>query len=394
VITGYSGRDIRCPEQLVALANLVPGLRVHDTGGSDLCFPFSHPASRGFRLSTDDCTRDADMILLLDCDVPWIPSKNPPPKDARIYHIDLDPLNQQIPVSFFPAHGRWRSDSYTAISQLLSHISQLPPTEALHQATLQERKDKLVQEHKIRIDEIATRLRLGESESLDASNIGFLLKHTLPESTVFVVEAVTCAQMLSDQLQLDNAGSWINCGGTGIGWSNGAALGVKMALDDTASSTEKPHLPSLVCQIVGDGSFMCAAPSSALWVASKYKIPILTVVLNNGGKYLDYSARVIVNSLTGFRAPKNSTQLVYPDGLNQEATGDEMNISFRPSPNYAALAEAASGSCGGANMTQKTEPWMTGVQVDSVSSLRKELLRVSERVLRGKKGMLIEALMP
>lgn len=41
---------------------------------------------------------------------------------------------------------------------------------------------------------------------------------------------------------------------------------------------------SLRVQVVGDGSFMYAAPESALWAARKYEIPILTVVLNNGGR--------------------------------------------------------------------------------------------------------------
>ena len=79
-----------------------------------MCFPFSHIASEGFRLGTDACTQDADAILLLDCDVPWIPSVNPPSKKTTFYHIDSDPLNQQIPVSFFPANGRWRVESFTA----------------------------------------------------------------------------------------------------------------------------------------------------------------------------------------------------------------------------------------------------------------------------------------
>lgn len=285
VITGYSGRDRRCPEKLVALADLIPGLRVLDTGGSDLCFPFSHPASQGFRLSTDDCTRDADMVLLLDCDIPWIPSKNPPPKEARIYQIDVDPLNQQIPVSFFPAHGRWRAECHTALGQLLSHIATSSPlSKSLQNPSYEERRIVLVDAHKKRLEDIAARCRLHDEQALDASNIGYLLKHMLPETTIFVVEAVTCAQLISDQLQADRAGSWINCGATGIGWSNGAALGVHMALEDAACSTENTRVPALVCQVVGDGSFMCAAPSSALWVASKYNIPILTILLNNGGK--------------------------------------------------------------------------------------------------------------
>ena len=49
---------------------------------------------------------------------------------------------------------------------------------------------------------------------------------------------------------------------------------------------EEGRRPTLVCQVVGDGSFMWAAPSSAPWIASKYKIPVLIVLLNNGGRSL------------------------------------------------------------------------------------------------------------
>lgn len=283
IITGYSGRDWRNPKLLVELANLIPGIRVHDTGGSDVCFPFSHIASEGSRFSTDECTEDADMILLIDCDVPWIPARNPPPKNAKIYHIDSDPLNQQFPVSFFPAHGRWKVDSFTAVTQLTNYIKgDISITSALKNPKYVTRGVERATVHKARVENIASQPRLGDRDLLDAHNIGSLLKSSLRDSTTFVVEAVTSANALYDQLQPDRPGSWINCGGTGIGWSNGAVLGVKMALADL--EREETHKPSLVCQVVGDGSFMCAAPSSALWVASKYEIPILTVVLNNGGE--------------------------------------------------------------------------------------------------------------
>jgi len=83
---------------------------------------------------------------------------------------------------------------------------------------------------------------------------------------------------------------------------------------------------------------------------------------------------------------------VYPDGLNQGATDEEMNISFRPSPNYAALAEAAAGSQKSNASMQDPDQWMEGVRVNSVASLGRELGKVSQRVLGAKKGMLIEAL--
>ncbi|PHH93039.1 hypothetical protein CDD83_2149 [Cordyceps sp. RAO-2017] len=138
--------------------------------------------------------------------------------------------------------------------------------------------------------------------------------------------------------------------------------------------------PGLVCQIVGDGSFMCAAPSSALWVASKYKIPVLTIVLNNGG----------------WKAPRNSAQLVYPDGLSATASDDEINISFRPTPNYAALAEAAAGSeAGWSPAPDRAAPdaWMQGVRVRTVRELREALARAATRLVDEKRGMLVEILL-
>lgn len=287
IITGYSGRDRRTPEILAELADLIPGIRVHSTGGSDVCFPFSHIASEGFRLSDHECTTDADCILILDCDVPWIPSKNPPPHDASIYHVDSDPLNQQIPVSFFPAHGRWRAEISTALKQLILHIKgDGALLKTLQHPSYNTRRSERSKIHQARLDRIESRTQVCMSDNarLNADNIGRILKRQLPAYATFVVEAVTASMPLFEQIQPDRPGSWVNCGGTGIGWSNGAALGVKLALDEM-NGTNKPGQPSLVCQIVGDGSFMCASPSSALWTAGKYKTPILTIVLNNGGLY-------------------------------------------------------------------------------------------------------------
>jgi thiamine pyrophosphate-dependent acetolactate synthase large subunit-like protein len=43
VITGYSGRNHATVGELVRLADNVKGLRVLDTGGSDMCFPGKAP---------------------------------------------------------------------------------------------------------------------------------------------------------------------------------------------------------------------------------------------------------------------------------------------------------------------------------------------------------------
>lgn len=289
IITGYSGRDRRTPELLVALADLIPGIRIHDTGGSDMCFPPDHPASEGFRLSTDECTQNADVIFLLDCDIPWIPSRNPPSEGTQIYHVDLDPLNEQLRVSLFPAHGRWRADSFTALSQLVTHIQEDPSLQKeLQDPKYTTRGKKQAEAHRARLEAICSSVTLVDAEPLTGPKVAAILKAELPSSSTFVVEAVTNSQIMHDHLQPTRPGSWVNCGATGIGWSNGAALGVKLGLQELDSKITKgadAKEESIVCQIVGDGSFMCAAPSSALWIASRYEVPILTVLLNNGGMF-------------------------------------------------------------------------------------------------------------
>lgn len=88
----------------------------------------------------------------------------------------------------------------------------------------------------------------------------------------------------------------------------------------------------------------------------------------------------------GWKAPRNSVQMVYPDGLNKDASDDELNLSFKPSPNYAQLAEAAAGSGDG-------EGWIKGLRVVNVAELRRALKQAHEVVGNRRGGILIEALM-
>ena len=83
LITGYAGRNHQMPAALVELANTVKGLRVLDTGGSDMCFPASHPAWLGLRFGIETEIKEADVIVIVDCDVPWIPTLCKPAADAR-----------------------------------------------------------------------------------------------------------------------------------------------------------------------------------------------------------------------------------------------------------------------------------------------------------------------
>jgi len=67
IITGYSGRNHAAVPALVHLADTIKGLRVLDTGGSDMCFPANHRSWLGLRYGIDRSIESADVIVVLDC---------------------------------------------------------------------------------------------------------------------------------------------------------------------------------------------------------------------------------------------------------------------------------------------------------------------------------------
>jgi hypothetical protein len=79
--------------------------------------------------------------------------------------------------------------------------------------------------------------------------------------------------------------------------------------------------------------------------------------------------------------------------LINSASDDEANVSFRPSPNYAALAEAAAGAEESpVDQADDTEQWMKGIRARTVGDLRKALQEAKSRVAEKNRGMLIEVL--
>lgn len=70
IICDYSGRNLKSVPELVTLADVVKGLRVLDTGGSDMCFPADHPAWLGLKYGNDESIQTADAILIIDADTP------------------------------------------------------------------------------------------------------------------------------------------------------------------------------------------------------------------------------------------------------------------------------------------------------------------------------------
>ncbi|KAI7445840.1 thiamine diphosphate-binding protein [Hortaea werneckii] len=323
VITGYSGRNHAAVDALVDLANAVKGLRVLDTGGSDMCFPANHPAWLGLRYGVEESIKTADVIVLLDVDVPWINTQCKPKEGTKVFHIDVDPLKQQMPVFYVDAIARYRCDAETAVSQIAGHIK-ATMHDQINSQTFSDRWSALKQSHQKRLDTIAATAKSADDGTFGCSYLISEVRKACPQDTIWAVEAVTKTAFVADQIQATLPGTWINCGGGGLGWSGGGALGCKLATDYAAGGTNKGKF---VCQIVGDGTYLFSVPGSVYWIAQRYKIPILTIVLNN----------------QGWNAPRKSMLLVHPQGEGSKVDNEALNISFAPTPDYSGIAKAASG---------------------------------------------------
>lgn len=286
LITGYSGRNHAVPQALVNLADIVKGLRVLDTGGSDMCFPADHPAWLGLRYGVEESIKTADVIIVLDCDVPFIFTQCRPKDSAKIIHIDVDALKQQMPVHYINAIARYRVDAETAITQITSHIQSTMSDKIMSQA-FDKRGSELRQSYEKRLETIASQTKPGEDGSFGTSCLISHVRKACPPDTIWAVEAVTNAGLVADQIQATIPGSWINCGGGGLGWSGGGALGVKLATDFQNGG---PTKGKFVCHIVGDGTYLFSVPGSVYWIAQRYNIPVLTIVLNNEGKQRQISS--------------------------------------------------------------------------------------------------------
>ena len=280
IITGYSGRDTAVVPLLVELANIVKGLRILDTMGSDLCFPADHPGWLSVRYGSDDAIRTADVILVVDCDVPWINTQCIPDKGAKIIHFDIDPLKQQMPLFYIDAILRCRVNTTVSLGQIVQYLkTELSDRITANHDNYESRWSDLQVSYKQKLETIASQAVPKPDGSFGCGFLVQQVRRACPLDTIWVIEAITNTFTVSDQLQATLPGSVFSAGAGGLGWSGGAALGIKLATDARHGGKGK-----FVCQIIGDGCFLFSIPASVYWIAQRYEIPVLTVVLNNDGE--------------------------------------------------------------------------------------------------------------
>src|SRR5262249_33499273 len=100
VITGLLGQD---PRDAVVLARLAErwALPVIPYNTRYFAISANHPMFQGSM--PRPLLDEADLVIVLDADVPWMPSKEEPPSGAKIVHVGEDPLYARYPMRSFPS---------------------------------------------------------------------------------------------------------------------------------------------------------------------------------------------------------------------------------------------------------------------------------------------------
>jgi acetolactate synthase-1/2/3 large subunit len=312
VVTSYLGRNLRAPDALVRLCRRL-GAGVLESVPGHVNFPTDDPMYQGCQWNEQRANAvlgAADVILVIDSDVPWIPVVNRPRPDAVIYHIDVDPLKHQMPLWHIPARRTFRADAEIALGQLDDHLS----TVALDDAAVAERRAHHTALHDQRRAGIVARERLA-GDAITPEYLTACVRRHVDARTIVLNEGISSYGTICDHLGLTRPGSMLTSGGSSLGWHGGAAIGVKLARPDHT-----------VIALTGDGSYLFSMPSAVHWMARRYEAPFLTVIYDNGG----------------WKSPKLSLLAQHPTGHASRA--DDLGVGFAPAPDHAGIAAAAGGA--------------------------------------------------
>jgi acetolactate synthase-1/2/3 large subunit len=307
VLTSTSGRTKQGFEALVRLAELLALPIVERRERTN--FPTTHPLHQGF--VPGPFVETADLILVLDSDVPYIPTQVTPRQDATLIQIDLDPVKERIPLWTFPLTHAVRADSARALEVIERHAAE-HLTDERRQRIEARRSELTARHHERRAARRAAAVATSEAATISTEWLGYCLgqfQRDAPDC-IFVDESLTSHVAVWNHLDTDEPETMFGSGGSSLGWGLGAALGIKLA---------RPERP--VVLVVGDGSFVFGEPLAALWASQMNHAPVLVVIFNNGC----YNA--------------NKTPLInaYPQGYSVQG-GHFVGTDLLPSPRYDLLA--------------------------------------------------------
>ncbi|HEY7064531.1 MAG TPA: thiamine pyrophosphate-requiring protein [Chloroflexota bacterium] len=305
VVVSRSGRN---PETLPALVRLCETMGMGVVEGiwrTYQSFPLDHPLYQN-QISL----ADADAVLVLEADVPWMPGARAPKPEAAIIHVDVDPVQRRIPVLELTADVRIPCDSLLAIEALQAEIES-----RLTNADRQRAADRAARwadtSRASRAEAERTAQAAATRTPIDPAWLSYQIGQALDDNCV-VVNDTTGNSPVFNYVRLNGPRAAFTNPGSSGGFGPGGALGVKLAAPERD-----------VVMVTGDGFYTFGVPTPAIWAAVQHRAPYLSIIYQNRSWG------------TGTR----STEQLYPGGY--AAQGGFEGGYFDPPIDFAKEAEAA-----------------------------------------------------
>jgi acetolactate synthase-1/2/3 large subunit len=330
-VTAYLGRKPHAVAVLERLAQTC-GIRVVEFNSIDLNMSQASPCFAGF--DPLPLLETADLCLLLDTDVPFIPRYARRAGAIKWIQIDLDPLKSDFPMWGFATDLRIQGDSSIVLQQVLDAV------EARADDAWRKRVTERIASWSGAREQMAKRRAAasatkGVSGALNPAFVFATLSEKLSQDDVVINEAIRNGPILQEHITRTAPQSYSGLAGGGLGFSGGMALGLKLAQPKRR-----------IVQVIGDGGFHFSSPDSVYAVAQQYQIPVLTVVVDNGG----------------WQAVKSAVQRVYPKGVAAET--DEFQSRLTSGRQGEARDFSAVGRAFGAHGECVTEPGDLAAAID------------------------------
>lgn len=251
---------------------------------------------------------EADVVLVIDSLAPWSPAIHGLREDCKVVHLGPDPLYHRFPVRNFRADLAVTSE----VGPALIALDRALAAGFANPLAVRDRAKRLAAHRSERLARLAAAVDADAADTVPMTKayVSSCIGQAIAGRTATVVsELGTPLEPLG--LTAHNAWRQEPHSG-GLGWGFPCALGIKLADPDR-----------LVIASVGDGSYLFANPVACHHVAEAHDIPVLTVVVNNGG----------------YGAVRDSVSGMYPTGY--AAKGDEVPLtSLSPSPDFRLVAES------------------------------------------------------
>ena len=305
IIVKAAGRDPRAVPALVALAEAL-GAPVFEQANTYINFPQDHALHAGFDPAPH--LEEADVILVVESDVPWFPNLRRPRPETKIIHLGVDPLFSRYPIRGFPADLALAGTPRLALAALAEAVAQ-----RVNASSRAKRRTRWEAEHTRVQQAAAARAKAVQSDTpIDMAWVSRCVGDLVDDKTIVVNEY----DLDPTQCRFTRPGSFFGAPPSGgLGWGLGAALGAKLAAPD--------H--TVIC-CVGDGSYIFGAPTAAHFVARAHNLPVLFVVFNN----------------RTWNAVKRAVQTHAKDGWAVKT--DSMPLTrLEPAPDYEMICRASGG---------------------------------------------------